>query len=136
MIFWMMHWVKSQSFVCWSEMELLREMMHFLMTEMHLVKNLLANVAEPMGCPRRWNPWVSSTGIAGAVVSVGWGVVENVAIVFAIDRPSSGLEAEMRGSGDVPLQEVRILVFAVFTKQPRSAPLVLSVLQKNSRSGR
>ncbi len=28
-----------------------------------------------------------------AVVSVGWGVVKNVAIVLAIDRPSSGLEA-------------------------------------------
>ena len=79
---------------------------------------------------------MSSTGIAGAVVSVGWGVVENVAIVLAIDKPSSGLEAETRGSEDVPLQEVRTLVFAVFTKQPRAAPLVLSVLQKNSRSGR
>jgi hypothetical protein len=53
---------------------------------------------------------VSSTGIAGAVVSVGWGVVENVAIVLAIDKPSSGSEAETRGSEDVPLQEVRILV--------------------------
>jgi hypothetical protein len=30
-------------------MELLREMTHFFMTEMHLVKNLLANVAEPTG---------------------------------------------------------------------------------------
>jgi hypothetical protein len=28
---------------------------------------------------------VSSTGIAGEVVSVGWGVVENVAIVLAIE---------------------------------------------------
>ncbi len=69
-------------------------------------------------------------------MSVGWGVVKNVAIVLAIDRPSLGLEAKMRGSGDVPLQEVRILVFVVFTKQPRAAPLVLSVLQKNLRSGR
>ncbi len=117
-------------------MEFLREMMHFFTTEIYLVKNLLANVAEPRGCPRRRNPGVSSTGIAGAVVSVGWEVVENVAIVLAIDRPSSGLEAEMRGSGDKPLQEVRILVFSVFTKQPRAVPLVLSVLQKNSRSGR
>jgi hypothetical protein len=54
--------------------------------------------------------------------------------VLAIDRPSSGLEVEMRGSGDVPLQEVRILVFAMFTKQPRAVPLFLSVLQKNLRS--
>ncbi len=111
----MMHWEKSQSFICWSEMELLREMLRFFMTEMHLVKNSLANVAEPMGCPRRLNPWVSSTGIAGAVVSVGCEVVENVAIVLTINRPSSGLEAEMRGTGDVPLQEVRILVFAMVT---------------------
>ncbi len=132
----MMYWEKSQSFVCWSEMELLREMMHFFTTEMHLVKNSLANVVEPMGCPRRRNPWVCLTGIAGAVVSVGWEVVKIVAIVFAIGRPSSGLEVEMRGSGDMPLQEARILVFIVFTKQPRAAPLVLSVLQKNSRLGR
>ncbi len=60
----------------------------FFMTGMHLVKNLLANVAELTGSPRRRNSWVSSTGIAGAVVSVGWGVVKNVAIVLAIDRPS------------------------------------------------
>ncbi len=110
--------------------------MHFFMVEMHLVKNSLANVAESMGCPRRRNPWVSLTGIAGAVVSVGWGVVKNVVIVLAIDWPSLGLEAEMRGSGDVPVQGVRILVFVVLTRQPRAAPLVLSVLQKNSRSGR
>ncbi len=64
------------------------------------------------------------------------GVVKNVPIVLAIDRPSLGLAAEMRGSGDVPLQEVRILVFVVFTKQSRAVPLVLSVLQKNSRLGR
>ncbi len=109
--------------------------MHFFTMEMHLVKNSLANVVEPTGCPRRRNLWVSSIGIAGAVVSVGWGVVKNVAIVLAIDRPSSGLEAEMRGSGDVPLQKVRILVFVVFMKQPRAAPMVLSVLQKNLKLG-
>ncbi len=103
---------------------------------MNFVENLLANVAEPTGCLRRRKPWVSSTGIAGLVVSVGWGVVENVAIVLAIDRPSLGLEAEVRGSEDVPLQEVRNLVFDVLTKQLRAALLVLSVLQKNSRSGR
>ena len=28
-IFWMMHWEKRRNFVCWSEMESLREMMHF-----------------------------------------------------------------------------------------------------------
>ncbi len=55
---------------------------------------------------------------------------------LAIDRPSSGLEVEMSGTGDVPLQEVRILVFVVLTKKPRAALLVLSVLQKNLRSGR
>ncbi len=69
-------------------------------------------------------------------MSVGWGVVKNVAIMLAIDRPSLGLEAEMGGSGDVPLQEVRILAFVVFTKQPRAVPLVLSVLQKNLRLGK
>ncbi len=79
---------------------------------------------------------MSLTGIAGAVVSVGWGVVNNVAILLAIDRPNSGLEAEIRGSGDMPLQEMRILVFVMFMKQPRAGSLVLSALQKNSRSGR
>jgi hypothetical protein len=70
----------------------------FFTTEMHLAKNKLENVAGLTGCPWRRKPWVSLTGIAGAVRSVGWGVVKNVAIVLAIDRPSSGLEAEMRGS--------------------------------------
>jgi hypothetical protein len=116
-------------------MELLREMMHFFTTDVHLVKNLLANVADPTGCPRRWNPWVSSTGIAGAVVSVGWGVIENVAIVLAIDRPSLGLEVKMRGSRDVPLQEVRILVFAVFTKQPRAVPLFFECVAEELKIG-
>ncbi len=111
--------------------------MHFFTMEMHVVKNLLANVAEQTGCPRRRKPWVSLTGIAGTVVSVGWGVVENAAIVLAIDRPSLGLEAEMRGSGDVPLQEARILVFVVFTKQPRAEPSVLSVCRRiQDRRGR
>jgi hypothetical protein len=110
--------------------------MHYFTTEMHFVKNLLANVAEPTGCPRRRKPWVSLTEIAGAVVSVGWGVVKNVAIVLAIHRPNLELEAEMRGSGDVQLVEVRILVFDVLTKQLRAAPLCLTVLQKNWRSGR
>jgi hypothetical protein len=45
----MMHWEKSQSFVCWSEMESLREMMHFFTTEMHLVKNLLAKCSGANG---------------------------------------------------------------------------------------
>ncbi len=112
----MMHWEKSQSFVCWSEMESLGEMMHLFTMEIRLAKNLLANVAEPTGCPRGWKPWVSLTGIAGTVVSVGWGVVNNVAIVLAIDRPSLGLEAEIRGSRVVPFQEVRIIVFVVFMK--------------------
>ncbi len=110
--------------------------MHFFMTEMHVVKNLLANVGEPTRCPRRRKLWVSLTGMASAVVSVGWGVVKNVAIMLAIDRPSLGLEGEMRGSGEVPLQEVRIFVFVMLTKQPRAGLLVLSVLQKNSRSRR
>ncbi len=56
--------------------------------------------------------------------------------MLAIDRPSLGLQAEMRGSGDVLLHEVRSFVIVVFMKQPRAAPLVLSVLQKNLRLGR
>ncbi len=44
---------------------------------MHLWKNLDTNVADPTGWPRSLKPVVSSTGISGADLSVGCGVVEN-----------------------------------------------------------
>ena len=45
-------------------------------------KNSVANAAEPTGWPRRQHPEVSSTGMGGAALSVGWGVTENWAIVL------------------------------------------------------
>ncbi len=60
---------------------------------------------------------------------------ENVFIVSRIEVPMV-LLANMLGSGDVPLQDVRILVLDVFTKHPRSAPCDCKVLHRNSMSGR
>jgi hypothetical protein len=58
-------------------------------------KNSVANAAEPTGWPRRRHPEVSSTGTGGAVVSVGWGVTENWAIV--LEREVARACFEMRG---------------------------------------
>ena len=62
----MMHYEKRQSFVCWSEMESLREAMHFLIVSKQVEKNSLAKDAEPTGWPRRRHPVVISTGRGGA----------------------------------------------------------------------
>ena len=63
-------------------------------------------------------------------------MLENFFIVSLIEVPKVLLVNVMSVSGDVPLQEVRILVFDVLTKQPRSAPCDCKVLHRNSRSGR
>jgi hypothetical protein len=78
---------------------------------------------------------VSSTG---TVVKGGVGCesVENLDIVVVIEWPSEGSEAFMAGIGDVLLHEVNIHVFDVFTKQLREVPCDLSLLHRNSRSGR
>ncbi len=53
-----------------------------------------------------------------------------------MEFPNTMFVDVMPGSEDVPLQEVRILVMYVLTKQPRSAPCDCKVLHRNSRSGR
>ena len=47
-------------------------------------------MVEPTGWPSRQKPVVSSTGSAGADLLVGWGFVENSAIVFVMDCAKVG----------------------------------------------
>ena len=133
---WSRHWEKSLSFVCSSVMEVDREVRLSLTAATREERNSFANVVEPTGWPRRRKPVVSSTGSAGADLLVGWGFVENSAIVFVMDYAKVGLVVWMRGREDVPLHEVRIRVFDGLTKHPRDAPMFLSVLHRKGRSGR
>ncbi len=52
----------------------------------HLSKKLEANSAEPTGCPRRRQPFVTSTGMVVLGLS-GSGVLEKAAIVGEIAAP-------------------------------------------------
>ncbi len=79
---------------------------------------------------------VSSTGRDGADLLVGWGSVENSAIVFMMDCAKVGLVVWRRGRVEVPLHEVRMHVFDELTKHPRDAPMFLSVLHRKGRSER
>ena len=109
-IFCMTHWEKSRSLVWLLEMESVREIRQSLMVVRHFLKNLLAKEAELMGWPGRKKPWVSSTGIGCTVLSVGWNVVEKVALMEVIDCRKFGLDEEFSGMGDEQLQEVWISV--------------------------
>jgi hypothetical protein len=64
------------------------------------------------------------------------GVWENSAIVADIAFANLGFVAQRSGRVDFLLHDVRICVFDVFTKQPREAPFVLSVVQRNGKSCR
>ena len=79
---------------------------------------------------------VSSTGRVGADLLVGWGCVENSAIVFMMDCAKVGLVVWRRGIVEVPLHEVRMRVFGGLTKHLRDAPMFLSVLHRKGRSER
>ncbi len=132
----MMHWEKSLSFVCWSSIEVFSDVIHSLMLVMGAEKNVAAKSDEPTGCPRRWNPVVSLTGILGAELSVGCGPVENWVIVLESDVANVGFCCMSSGKVDEPLQEVRICVFEGLTKHPSLAPQDLRVWHKKSKSGR
>ncbi len=121
-IFWMMHWEKSLSFVCWSSIEVFSDVIHSLLLVMRAEKNVAAKSDEPTGCPRRQKPVVSSTGILGAELSVGCGPVENWAIVLERDVANVGFCCMSSGKADEPLQEVRIHIFEGLTKHPSLAP--------------
>ena len=107
---------------CSSVMEVVSFAMLSFTFETHEEKKVVAKEADPTGCPRRRKPVVSSTGRGGADLSVGCGRVENSAIVVEIDVARVGLTVRRRGSMDVPLQEVSILVLEGLTKHPREAP--------------
>ena len=79
---------------------------------------------------------VSSTGRVGADLLVGWGCVENSAIVFMMDCAKVGLVVWRWGIVEVPLHEVRMRVFDGLTKHLRDAPMFLSVLYRKGRSER
>ena len=100
------------------------------------VKKVVTNGVEPMGCPRRRKPEVSSTGTAGSNLSVGLGVVEKKAIVLAKEDARVGLWADRRGRMEELSQEVRMRVFDGWMKQPIEARRDLSCLHRNSKSGR
>ena len=133
---WRRHLEKMWSFVCLSVMEVDREVRLSLTAVTQEERNSFANVVEPTGWPRRRKPVVSSTGSAGADLLVGWGFVENSAIVFVMDCAKVGFVVWRRGRVEVPLHEVRIHVFGGLTKHLRDAPMLLSVLHRKGRSER
>ena len=133
---WSRHWEKSLSFVFLLVMEVDREVRLFLTAVTREERNSFSNVVEPAGWPSRRKPVVSSTGSAGADLLVGWGFVENSAIVFVMDCAKVGFVVWRRGRVEVPLHEVRIRVFDGLMKHPRDAPMVLSVLHGKGKSGR
>ena len=116
------HCEKRRSWVCSSVMEVVSFAMLSFTFETHEEKKVVAKEADPTGCPRRQKPVVSLTGRGGADLSVGCGRVENSAIVVEIDVARVGLTVRRRGSVDVPLQEVSILVLEGLMKHPREAP--------------
>ncbi len=79
---------------------------------------------------------VNSTGMSGAVLLVGWGVVEKDAMELEIESASCGLWAVSAGRIEVPLQDVRNLVLWELTKHPMEAPRVRTCSHRNCRSGR
>ena len=97
------------------------------------VKKEEANEAEPTGWPKRQTPDVSSTGMAGRDLSVGWGEVEKETIVVASKEAKVGLWADRRGRMEEPSHEERMRVFEGLTKHPILAPRELSSVQRNSR---
>ena len=52
---------------------------------------------------------VSSTGMSGAVLSVGWGVVEKDAMELEIESANCGSWVMRAGRIEVPLHDVRTL---------------------------
>ena len=79
---------------------------------------------------------VSSTGMSGAVLSVGWGAVENDAVELEIESANCGSWVVMAGRLEVPLHDVKTLVLWEFTKHPMEAPQVLTCSHRNWKSGR
>ena len=134
--FCMMHWEKSRSRVCWSELLLRRDEIFVLTSLICWLKKSDANCADPTGWPRSLNPLVSSIGMSGADLSVGCGVVEHSAMERDNACARGGLVGVSSGMMDVPLHDVSILVLCGLTKQPMEAPCCLICVHRNSKSGR
>ena len=96
----------------------------------------MAKVADPTGWPSSRKPVVNSTGMSGAVLLVGWGVVEKDAMELEIESASCGSWAVSAGRIEVPLHDVRTLVLWELTKHPMEAPRVRTCSHRNWRSGR
>ena len=79
---------------------------------------------------------VSSTGMSGAVLLVGWGVVEKDAMELEIESANCGSWVVRAGRIEVPLHDVRTLVLWEFTKHPMEAPRVRTCSHRNWKSGR
>jgi hypothetical protein len=62
-IFWIRHIKNRCSLVCGSEMDAESEEMEAATASVHVVKNLDAKSADPIGWPSRRHPSVNSTGI-------------------------------------------------------------------------
>ena len=62
-IFCIRHIENRRSLVCGSEMDAESEEMEAATASVHVVKNLDAKLADPIGWPRSRHPSVSSTGI-------------------------------------------------------------------------
>ncbi len=59
---------------------------------------------------------VSSTGMSGAVLLVGWGVVKKDAMELEIESANCGSWAVSAGKIEVPLHDVKTLVLWEFMK--------------------
>jgi len=84
-------WCTGWSRVCWSVILSSSEVIYYLTSLMQQAKKSEAKVADPTSWPRSLKPVESSTGILGAVLSVGWGVVENDAMEVESKRTEGGL---------------------------------------------
>jgi hypothetical protein len=131
-----MHCEKRRRRVWRSEILLVMEEISRSTALIRDLKKEEANEAEPTGWPSRRKPDVSSTGMAGRDLSVGWGEVEKEAIVMASEEARVGLWADRRGRMEEPSHDERMRVFEGLTKHPILAPRRLSSVQRNSRSGR
>jgi hypothetical protein len=74
--------------------------------------------------------------MSGAVLSVGWGAVENDAMELEIESANCGSWVVMAGRLEVPLHDVKTLVLWEFTKHPMEVPWVRTCSHRKWKSGR
>jgi hypothetical protein len=106
----MMHCENNLNFVYSSDIDVDRDWMLEVTMVRHDWKKSLVNKAAPMGWPSSLKPVVSSTGVVGPSLLVGWGLVESVAIVEEMACLRLGFIAWRRGRGNVLLHAMRIRI--------------------------